>query len=78
MIVIDIVKAYLESNGFSGLVSGDNGCGCELDDLVPCGRDFATCEPGYKHNDPRGDPQSWTIWRQKEPPTGEQWDDVEY
>lgn len=34
MIAIDIVKAYLDANEFSGLVSGDNVCGCELSDIA--------------------------------------------
>jgi len=39
MTVKEIVKKYLEDNGYDGLTSGD--CGCKVDDLVPCGG--ATC-----------------------------------
>ena len=49
MTVLEIVKEYLEKNGFDGLVSpGD--CGCELSDLAPCCVDIegCECEPAYK------------------------------
>lgn len=79
MKVIEIVTAHLNANGFTGLVSVDSGCGCEIGNLVPCDCDPSTCEPGYKHADPRGgDPRAWAIWKQKEPPTDEQWEGVEY
>jgi len=77
--VIEIVRAHLKAEGFGGLVADGAECGCELDDLAPCGGDISRCEAGYKHTDPRGgDPQAWAIWRQKEPPTDEQWEGVEY
>jgi len=44
-----IIKAYLIEQGYDGLVSFDNECGCLLDDLMPCGGEHAMrCEPGYK------------------------------
>ena len=43
-----IIPQYLKNNGYEGLVSGE-GCGCSLDDLMPCGGEFAMgCEAGYK------------------------------
>ena len=49
MTVIEIVKKYLEENGYEGLVHADGECGCELDDLAPCDEWFCQgCEPGYK------------------------------
>ena len=79
MRVIEIVKAHLVENGFGGLVADGAECGCEIDDLVPCGCDCGQCYPGYKHADPRPDnPGGWAIWRQKETPTEEQWESVEY
>ncbi len=41
-----IIFAYLKSNGYDGLYH-DNDCGCELDDLVPCGEDPSQCVPGH-------------------------------
>ncbi len=37
--VLEIVKAYLEANGFDGLCSDaiPECCGCRLDDFMPCG-----------------------------------------
>ena len=50
MDVKQIVKEYLIEYDYSGLVSEENECGCELDDLFPCERDsIASCQPGYRH-----------------------------
>lgn len=76
MLVIDIVKAHLTAEGFGGLVSEYGECGCALGDLAPCSFDFSQCEPGYVHINP-SDPDAWAIWRQKEPPTDEQWEGME-
>lgn len=41
-----IVVTYLRDNGYDGL-AGD-GCGCSLDDLMPCwGEQIMECEPGH-------------------------------
>jgi hypothetical protein len=45
MTINDIVKKYLEENGFDGLFS--QYCGCRIDDLIPCGEICMDCEPGY-------------------------------
>lgn len=59
--VIEIIKKHLIDNNFDGLVKpvsfGEDpdahyGCGCELNDLQPCGSDFSQCKPGYKYKDP--------------------------
>jgi len=42
---ISIVRNWLKENGYDGLFIDD--CGCVLDDLQPCGKDFAWCKPGY-------------------------------
>ena len=43
----DMVAAYLRQNGFDGLFCEE--CGCSLDDLMPCGGDWAIrCVAGYK------------------------------
>lgn len=44
--VEDIIKKYLEDNGFDGLCNKD--CGCLISDLAPCGQPSTTCRPGYK------------------------------
>ena len=45
---LKIIKEYLKANGFDGLQSYDEDCGCELSDLIPCDNDFSMCIPGYK------------------------------
>ena len=53
MIVAQIVRKYLEENGYDGLC-GDS-CGCGLDDFMPCDADCTDCEPAYKHLCPGSD-----------------------
>ncbi|MAF43032.1 MAG: hypothetical protein CMI54_02515 [Parcubacteria group bacterium] len=48
MIVALIVKEYLERSQFEGLQSGDGECGCDIDDLAPCGEMQQDCVPAYK------------------------------
>ena len=50
MTCLEIIKKYLKDNGFDGLVNvdGGSGCGCALDDLIPCGECFGGCLPAYK------------------------------
>lgn len=48
MDVKDIVKKYLEENGFHGLYEPDNECACESRDLFPCGENPQYCIAGYK------------------------------
>ena len=43
--VREIVMEYLLANGYDGLCADD--CGCEIDDLGPCGESFWHCVPGY-------------------------------
>lgn len=82
MQVIEIVKERLVANGFGGLRSPGNECGCSLEDLAPCDGDIRRCEPGHKHMAPAGSTvfsgEDWAIWKQKEPPTNEQWAAVSY
>ena len=49
MTVKEIVKAYLDANGFDGLFSDDGDCACQKDDLAPCGGcdNIMDCGPGY-------------------------------
>lgn len=46
MNVKEIVKEYLEKNGFGGL--HDDYCGCEINDLFPCDNVCSNCIPGIK------------------------------
>ncbi len=48
--VKEIVKQYLEQNGFDGL-AGDE-CGCLIDDFFPCDGPGPDCQPGYKIEQP--------------------------
>lgn len=46
--VADIVKAYLEKNGFDGLFCPIVSCGCSLQDLFHCvAEGVEQCKPGY-------------------------------
>jgi hypothetical protein len=76
--VIEIVALHLRANGFTGLVSSSGGCGCEVDDLAPCGGIGGECSAGYKHFDPRPENEGeFGIWSQQAPPTVEQWEGAE-
>ena len=46
--VYDIVKTYLQTNGYDGLATVE--CGCWLDDLMPClpAHEATQCVPGYE------------------------------
>lgn len=45
----EMVRLYLEQNGYTGLCENYGMCGCEIDDLMPCGGDYAmNCEAGHK------------------------------
>ena len=41
-----IVIDYLTANGYDGLCG--EGCGCSLNDLIPCESDCMDCVPAYK------------------------------
>ena len=45
MNIYDIIREYIEKNGYDGLVSEE--CGCVLGDLAPCEM-MDDCEPAYK------------------------------
>ena len=48
MNVYDIIRKYLEENGYDGLVAKEYECGCVLDDLFPCDGEMNNCEAAYK------------------------------
>ena len=64
MLVIEIVKVHLETNGFDGLVQQNSECSCLCDDLAPCSSDFGQCKPGYRgmHATDHGE---WAIYSTK-------------
>lgn len=45
--VEEIIKEYLESNGFDGLYNESIDCACKIDDLAPCGGISMGCTAGY-------------------------------
>ena len=51
--VREIVKKYLQENGYDGLYfdDGDEKCGCALDDFEPCCEMWQECQAAYKHSD---------------------------
>lgn len=54
MTVREIVKEYLEKNGYDGLYNEDeDGCGCELDDFMHCSgeKDIQKCIPAFLHKE---------------------------
>jgi hypothetical protein len=57
--VLEIVRSYLEQNGYDGLYDPGE-CACLKDDLAPCGQIGHSCEPGYQYagHDPDYD---WMI-----------------
>ena len=46
--ISDIVRWYLKENGYDGLYYEE--CGCEIDDLFPCGEPSLSCAAGYRNN----------------------------
>lgn len=65
MTVLDIIINYLKEHGYDGL-HYDNECGCELEDIVPCGEVSLNCEPGYKIVAPKGCEYDFYICPTKE------------
>jgi hypothetical protein len=58
--VIEAVKGVILREGFDGLCNLDNdGCGCRVDDLAPCGEMNQACELGYE-GPLLGDDGNWT------------------
>jgi hypothetical protein len=53
--VIAMVSERLRANGSDGLVSENGECGCELDDLAPCGEMAEDCAAAKRAPCPGGD-----------------------
>ena len=47
MEIRDIVKDWLEKNGYGGLFNGSGDCACATNDLMPCDYPCLDCEAGY-------------------------------
>ena len=47
MIVKEMVVEWLKAHGYDGLWH-DQGCGCVIEDLMPCCSDTSMCEAGYR------------------------------
>jgi len=48
IVVFDIIKEWLDKNGFDGLANED--CGCSKEDMCPLEHeDILQCEPAYAH-----------------------------
>ena len=45
----EILTEWLRANGFDGLCNIEIGCGCDVDDLNPCGDCAMDCVPAYKN-----------------------------
>jgi len=50
MTVKELIVKHARENGYDGLVEPFGECGCEIDDICPCGdmKDVTDCEFGYK------------------------------
>lgn len=58
----EIVKEYLEKNGYDGLLNDD--CACLLNDLYPCG-EIGNCQAGYKGACTCGEGCDWDVYSDK-------------
>lgn len=47
----EIIKGRLEVLEYDGLVLADMGCGCHVDDLMPCSTPGEDCEAAHKGED---------------------------
>jgi len=54
MHVKELVEQWLRLSGYDGLWNAAGECACDLEDLIPCGEDFANCTPGFKMPCPPG------------------------
>ena len=64
MTISDIVKEFLERNGFDGLFVADT-CACSNDDLFPCGESSGDCTAGYRQPCTCGEDHDFHIGGEK-------------
>jgi len=74
MTVFEIVKQYLEEHGYDGLCS--DFCGCELDDLAPCGNMADDCYAAYKGPCICGEGCDFDLYDKKPEEGQDSWDSV--
>lgn len=54
-----MIQQFLRENGYDGLCN-EEGCGCLINDLAPCGHLNQSCQAGFKREfDPQEDPPEW-------------------
>lgn len=46
-----LLEEALRANGYAGLYSGDDPCGCTVGDLMPCDQTPTNCRGGYRQPD---------------------------
>ena len=63
-VILPLVKEFLELNEYDGLYFPGE-CGCESDDLAPCGEDCLDCLPGYKRICTPDEGYDWFIQADK-------------
>jgi len=52
----EMIREYLEKNGYDGLSCPWAECGCEINDLMPCdGPEKDECFAGHRVEDPTGE-----------------------
>lgn len=44
-----ILKDYLQAQGYEGFAGSDGECGCGIDDLFSCGDPQKDCRAAYRH-----------------------------
>ena len=64
--VYEIVKTYLQENGFDGLYNSELECGCPISNLNPCGDMKNDCTAGYEVKAPPGDDCDYYICDSKD------------
>ena len=64
MNVIEIIRAHLEQIGADGLCGGE--CGCEAEDMCPCGNDMTECVPA-KNNREKARREASIFWMEPMP-----------
>ena len=50
----EILKIYLNANGYDGLCNDGCGCGCGMDDFAPCDGIQSDCQPAHRLTFPEG------------------------
>jgi len=65
MNTVEIIRKWLNENGYDGLVDTNGPCGCNLDDFMPCGGEYvAECRAAYKQPCKR-DPKAFCMVSKK-------------